>query len=246
MLMSTRRPFAALLTGAVLAATALLGTAAQAQDTAAIRKALNERVPQMQQIDEISKTPMPGLFEVRIGTDIFYSDAKGDFLLQGELLDTRAKRNLTSERVTKLSAIDFASLPTQDAFTIVRGNGKRQLAVFADPNCGYCRRFEKDLKGIDDVTVHVYLYPILGPDSTEKSKNLWCAKDKGRTWQDWMIDSKPIPAAKCDTAAVERNVAFGRKYKITGTPTLVFADGSRVPGAIAAADIEKNLATATR
>jgi len=243
--MSTRRPFATLLTGAALAASAFLGSA-QAQDTVAIRKALSERVPQMQQIDEISKTPMPGLFEVRIGTDIFYSDAKGDFLLQGELLDTRAKRNLTNERVTKLSAIDFASLPTQDAFTIVRGNGKRQLAVFADPNCGYCRRFEKDLKGIDDVTVHVYLYPILGPDSTEKSKNLWCAKDKGRAWQDWMIDSKPIASAKCDTGAVERNVAFGRKYKITGTPTLVFADGTRIPGAIAAADIEKQLATVSR
>jgi len=189
---------------------------------------------------------MPGLFEVRVGTDVFYSDAKGDFLLQGELLDTRAKRNLTSERVTKLSAIDFASLPEKDAFTIVRGNGKRHVAVFEDPNCGYCRRFEADLKSIDNVTVHVYLYPILGPDSTEKSKNLWCAKDRGRAWQDWMIDSKPIPAAKCDTAALERNVAFGRKFKITGTPTLIFADGTRVPGAIAAAEIEKQLNTATR
>jgi thiol:disulfide interchange protein DsbC len=246
--MSIRRPFPSLLTGAALAAGALclFSAAAQAQDTGAIRKALGERVPQMQQIDEITRTPMPGLFEVRIGSDIFYTDAKGDFLLQGELLDTRAKRNLTSERVTKLSAIDFNSLPKDDAFTIVRGNGKRQLAVFADPNCGYCRRFEKDLKTINDVTVHVYLYPILGADSTEKSKNLWCAKDKGRAWEDWMIDSKPIAAAKCDTTAVDRNVAFGRKYKITGTPTLVFADGTRVPGAVAAADVEKQLATSSR
>ncbi|MCZ2498942.1 thioredoxin fold domain-containing protein [Xylophilus sp. Kf1] len=242
--MTPRRLISSLLTAGALAACALLP--AQAQDTAAIRKALGERVPQLQQIDEISRTPMPGLFEVRVGTDVFYSDAKGDFLLQGELLDTRAKRNLTSERVTKLSAIDFASLPEKDAFTIVRGNGKRHVAVFEDPNCGYCRRFEADLKSIDNVTVHVYLYPILGPDSTEKSKNLWCAKDRGRAWQDWMIDSKPIAAAKCDTAAIDRNVAFGRKYKITGTPTLVFTDGTRVPGAIAAAEIEKQLATATR
>ena len=241
--MPIRRTLIAISMGAALLAS---GFAAQAQDTAAIRKALAERVPQFQQIDEITRTPMPGLFEVRVGTDLFYTDAKGDFLLQGELLDTRARRNLTSERVTKLSAIDFAALPAQDDFTIVRGNGKRQLAVFADPNCGYCRRFEKDLKSIDDVTVHVYLYPILGADSTDKSKNLWCAKDKGRAWAEWMIDSKPIAAAKCDTAAIDRNVAFGRKHKITGTPTLIFADGSRVPGAIAAADIEKQLATATR
>lgn len=242
--MTPRRPLFALLAAGALAASCLVP--AQAQDTAAIRKALSERVPQLQQIDEITRTPMPGLFEVRVGTDVFYSDAKGDFLLQGELLDTRAKRNLTSERVTRLSAIDFASLPEKDAFTIVRGNGKRHVAVFEDPNCGYCRRFEADLKSIDNVTVHVYLYPILGPDSTEKSKNLWCAKDRARAWQDWMIDSKPIPAARCDTAALERNVAFGRKFKITGTPTLIFADGTRVPGAIAAAEIEKQLATATR
>jgi len=242
--MTPRRLLSALLAAGALAASCMLPV--HAQDTAAIRKALGERVPQLQQIDEITRTPMPGLFEVRVGTDVFYSDAKGDFLLQGELLDTRAKRNLTSERVTKLSAIDFASLPEKDAFTIVRGNGKRHVAVFEDPNCGYCRRFEADLKSIDNVTVHVYLYPILGPDSTEKSKNLWCAKDRARAWQDWMIDNKPIPAAKCDTAALERNVAFGRKFKITGTPTLIFADGTRVPGAIAAAEIEKQLNTATR
>ena len=242
--MTPRRLLPALLAAGALAASGLLP--AQAQDTAAIRKALSERVPQLQQIDEITRTPMPGLFEVRVGTDVFYSDAKGDFLLQGELLDTRAKRNLTSERVTKLSAIDFASLPEKDAFTIVRGNGKRHVAVFEDPNCGYCRRFEADLKTIDNVTVHVYLYPILGPDSTEKSKNLWCAKDRARAWQDWMVDSKPIPAAKCDTTALDRNVAFGRKFKITGTPTLIFADGTRVPGAIAAAEIEKQLNTASR
>lgn len=244
--MSTRRHFAALLTGAVLAACSFL-TVAQAQDTAAIRKALSERVPQMQQIDAITATPMPGLFEVQVGTDLFYTDAKGDFLMQGELLDTRGRRNLTSERIAKLTAIDFASLPAKDSFTIVRGTGKRQVAVFEDPNCGYCRRFEGELKTINDVTVHVYLYPILGPDSVEKSKNLWCAKDKGRAWQDWMVDSKPIPgAAKCDTTAVERNVAFGRKYKINGTPTLIFADGTRVPGAIPLAEIEKQLVASSR
>jgi thiol:disulfide interchange protein DsbC len=244
--MSLRRFLSAwLAAGAVIAS---FTAPAIAQDTAAIRKALSERVPQMQQIDEISRTPMAGLFEVRVGTDVFYSDAKGDFLIQGELLDTRGKRNLTNDRVTKLTAIDFATLPEKDAFTIVRGNGKRQLAVFEDPNCSYCRRFETDLKTIDNVTVHVYLYPILGPDSVEKSRNLWCAKDRGRAWQDWMLDSKPAAsaAAKCDTGALERNVAFGRKYKINGTPTLIFADGTRVPGAVAAADIEKQLTTATR
>ncbi|WPB57384.1 DsbC family protein [Xylophilus sp. GOD-11R] len=240
--MTTRRLITALLTGAALAAASF---SALAQDTTAIRKTLSERL-KVQQIDEISRTPMAGLFEVRIGTDVLYTDAKGDFVIQGELIDTRAGRNLTGDRIAKLTAIDFASLPAQDAFTIVRGNGKRQLAVFEDPNCGYCRRFETDLKSIDNVTVHVYLYPILGPDSTEKSRNLWCAKDKGRAWQEWMLEGKPAAAAKCDTAAIERNVALGRKHKITGTPTLIFADGTRVPGAVPAAEIEKQLTIATR
>lgn len=223
----------------------LAALAAQAQSPeAAIRKNLAERVPQLQKIDEVNKTPMPGLYEVRIGTDLFYSDAEGNFLIQGQLMDTRARRNLTEERLDKLMAIDFDSLPVKDGFTLVRGNGKRKLAIFEDPNCGYCKRFERDLQKIDNVTVHVFLYPILGPDSIDKSRNIWCAKDKGKAWLDWMVKDQPAAAAQCDTAALARNLEFGKKHKITGTPTLVFIDGTRVPGAIGAAQVEKLLAEA--
>ena len=215
---------------------------------ALIRKNLAERIPQLKSIDEVSKTPVPGLFEVRVnGTDIFYSDAEGNFLLQGSMIDTRQRRNLTEERIEKLSAISFDALPTKDAFTIVRGNGKRRLAIFEDPNCGYCKRFERDMQKVDNVTIHMFLYPILGPDSGEKSKNIWCAKDRGKTWADWMVREQP-PAATatpaCDVTAIARNVELGRKHKITGTPTLLFADGSRVPGAISAAQVEKYLGDA--
>jgi thiol:disulfide interchange protein DsbC len=212
-------------------------------DEAAIRKNLAERLPSLPKIDEVVKAPMPGLFEVRLnGTEIFYTDGDGNFLIQGNLIDTRAKRNLTEERIAKLTEIDFDSLPLKDAFTIVRGNGKRKVAVFEDPNCGYCKRFEKDLQTINNVTVYMFLYPILGPGSTERSKNVWCAKDRAKAWTDWMIKDTDAPAGTCDTAALARNVEFGKKYKITGTPTLIFADGNRVPGAIAAAQIEKFLA----
>ncbi|MES2911255.1 MAG: DsbC family protein, partial [Pseudomonadota bacterium] len=131
-----------------------------------------------------------------------------------------------------------------DAFTIVRGNGKRKLVVFEDPNCGYCKRFERDLQKVTDVTIHMFLYPILGADSTDKSKNIWCAKDRAKVWQDLMVRDQPVPKATCDTTALERNIEFGRKYKITGTPTLFFADGSRVPGAISSQQVEKFLADA--
>ena len=212
---------------------------------AVIRKNLAERLPALSKIDEVSKTPMNGLYELRVNdSDIFYTDAEGNFLIQGNLIDTRAKRNLTEERVEKLSAIEFDSLPLKDAFTQVRGNGKRKLAVFEDPNCGYCKRFERDLQKVNDVTIHTFLLPILSADSVEKSKNIWCAKDKNKAWLDWMVRDQAAAKASCDTSALDRNLAFSKKYKITGTPTLIFADGSRVPGAIGADQIEKTLASA--
>lgn len=221
-----------------------LCTASMAQE-ATIRKNLGERIPQLQKIDEISKSPMPGLFEIRVnGTDIFYTDAEANFLIQGNLIDTRQRRNLTEERVEKLTAVKFDALPIKDAITVVRGDGKRKLAVFEDPNCGYCKRFERDLDKVSNVTIHTFLYPILSPDSNEKSKNIWCAKDKVKAWQDWMLSDQVPASASCDASAVARNVELGKKYKITGTPTLIFADGSKVPGAINAQQIEKYLAEA--
>ena len=212
---------------------------------AVIRKNLTERLPNLPKIDEVSKAPMAGLYELRVNeTEIFYTDAEGNFLIQGSLIDTKAKRNLTEERVEKLSAIDFDALPLKDAFTVVRGTGKRKMAVFEDPNCGYCKRFERDMQKVSDVTVYMFLYPILSPDSTEKSKSIWCAKDRSKAWQDMMVRDQSVPKASCDTSAIDRNLAFGKKHKITGTPTIFFADGSRVPGAIVAPQVEKQLAEA--
>ncbi|MFI5444645.1 DsbC family protein [Polaromonas sp. UC242_47] len=215
--------------------------AAFAQE-AVIRKNLTDRLPTLPKIDEISKTPMNGLYEVRVnGSEIFYTDADGNFLIQGSLIDTKVRRNLTEERVDKLNAVAFDALPVKDAFTIVRGNGKRKMAVFEDPNCGYCKRFERDMQKVSDVTIHMFLYPILSPDSVEKSKHIWCAKDKAKVWQDLMVRDQPLTAATCDTSALTRNIEFGKKYRITGTPTVIFADGTRVPGAISSQQVEKYL-----
>lgn len=230
-----------LLAGLLLSISAF---AATPQD-AVIRKNLAERLPNLPAIDEISKTPMDGLFEVRVnGTEIFYTDSEGNFLIQGSVFDTKARTNLTELRTNKLSAIDFSALPIKDAFTVVRGNGKRKIAVFEDPNCGYCKRFEREMQKVDNVTFYMFLYPILGPDSVTKSNNLWCAKDKAKAWQDYMVRDQAVVPATCDTAAIARNVEFGKKFKITGTPTMFFVDGSRVPGAIDAAQVEKLLAAA--
>lgn len=221
-------------------------TGAMAQD-AVIRKNMSERVPQLKAIDEINKTGIPGVFEIRTnGNEIYYTDAQANYLIEGSLIDLRAKRNLTEDRVTKLTAIKFDELPIKDAFTIVRGNGKRRMAVFEDPNCGYCKQFERDLLKVDNVTVYMFLYPILGNDSVEKSKSIWCAKDQVKAWQDWMVRDQPVQsaAADCDASALARNAALGRKHKITGTPTLIFTDGVRVPGVADAKQVEKLLADA--
>jgi thiol:disulfide interchange protein DsbC len=226
---------------AMLVALGVTSAALAQTHEAAIRKNLAERLPTMPKIDEITKLPFTGLYEVRTGMDLYYTDAEGSFLLHGSLIDTKQARNLTEERQEKLMQIDFSSLPVKDAFTIVRGNGKRKLAVFEDPNCGYCKRFERELQKVDNVTVYMFLYPILGPDSVDKSRNLWCSRDKGRAWQDWMVRDQAAPAGTCDVVALTRNVEFGRKYRITGTPTLIFADGTRIPGMIPSADFNKLL-----
>jgi thiol:disulfide interchange protein DsbC len=212
-------------------------------EEAQIRKNLKERMPQIQPIDEVRRTPMPGLFEVRVdGTDIYYTDASGHFLLQGQLIDTRNQRNLTEERLQKIMAIDFKSLPFKDAISWVKGNGERKLAVFEDPNCGYCKRFERDIAKLDNVTVFIFLYPILGKDSVEKSKSIWCAKDPAKSWQDWMVRDQMPAAANCDTGSLKRNMEYGQKMKITGTPTTLLPDGTRIPGAIELSQLEKLLA----
>jgi thiol:disulfide interchange protein DsbC len=232
----------------IAAFSALIFSNALAQGhEATIRKNLSERIPQIPKIEEITPTPLAGIYELRLSTnEIYYSDATGNFLIQGNLIDTKSKRNLTEERENKLSAIDFNTLPFKDAITIVHGNGKRKLAVFEDPNCGYCKRFERDLAKVDNVTVYLFLMPVLGPNSVEKSHHVWCAKDPAAAWTNMMQKDMAPSAAQCNTAAVERNLEFGRRYKITGTPTLVAQDGTRVPGAINSTQIEKLLADATK
>ncbi len=229
---------------AVLTAAALFAPAFAGAQEATIRKNLAERLPDFPKIDEVTKTAIPGLYEIRIGTSILYSDEQGNHLIEGVLIETRSRTNVTEARLAKFTAIDPSALPLKDAVVWKNGNGARKLYVFADPNCGYCKRFERDLMQVKDVTVYTFLYPILGNDSTDKSKNIWCAKDSGKAWRDWMVDGvTPVKASgDCDASVLQRNVELGRKHRVTGTPALVFEDGKRVPGALGADAVEKQLA----
>ncbi len=235
---------AALAAGGTLAAVlAIAATAPARAGEPEIRKALSERLPDLGKVDEVTRSPIPGLNEVRVGTEIYYTDDNGNYLIQGQLLDTKTRTNLTEARVAKLTAIDFASLPLKDAIVWKQGDGSRKLVVFADPNCGYCKRFEREARAAKNVTIYTFLYPILGNDSVDKSRNIWCAKDRGKVWVDWMVDGAlpPKMMGDCDSSALQRNAELGRKHKVNGTPALVFEDGKRVPGAMSLGDLEKQL-----
>ncbi|HEU4460753.1 MAG TPA: DsbC family protein [Methylibium sp.] len=216
---------------------------AQLPQEAAIRKALGAHLAGMPKIDEVNRSPLPGLFEVRIGSDVFYTDAEGGYLVRGEIIDLKSRRNLTEERVNKLSAIDFASLPLKDALVWKTGSGARRIAVFADPNCGYCKRFERELTNVKDLTVYTFLLPILGGDSPQKSEAIWCAKDPAAAWRAWMVEGTAPPKliGACKTSPVERNLELSRKHRVNGTPAIVFEDGTRIPGMLNATQLEKQL-----
>lgn len=233
----TLRTFTAFVLAACLAPAAFA-------DEAAIRKSIAERLPDFPKIDEVSKTAIPGLYEIRIGAEILYTDEQGNYLIEGQMIETRSRVNLTEERIAKLTAIDFKSLPLKDAMVWKQGTGERKLVVFADPNCGFCKKFERDLQAVKDITVYTFLYPILGGDSPEKSKAIWCAKDNTKAWRDWMLKGTPVVGSpECDTSALQRNAVFGKKHRINGTPGLVFEDGTHRAGAMNTDAIEKMLVT---
>ncbi|MBN4667909.1 DsbC family protein [Pandoraea nosoerga] len=211
---------------------------------AAVQKTLGADAP----IKSVARTPVPGLYEVAIGGEIIYADEKAQYvILGGNLVDTKTRQNLTEARQSELNKVDFAKLPFDRAIKYVKGNGARKIAVFSDPNCPYCKRFEDTLKTskLDNITVYTFLYPVLGPDSDAKSKAIWCAPDRLKAWHDWMLDKKapPTAGARCDDAAIEQNVALGRQFNVTGTPTIILADGRRLPGAVPAEELEKALAS---
>ena len=195
-------------------------------------------------VDTVRKVPYGNLYEVTVGSELFYTDDKASFLFLGSIVDLKTRENVSETRMRQLNKVDFASLPIDQAIKFVRGNGSRKVAVFADPNCGYCKRFERDLLGVNDITVYLFLYPILAPDSVQKSKAVWCAPDRGKAWLDYMVRDISVPVDTSCATPIDKILEFGRGKRIQGTPTIFFEDGERVPGAMAIADFEKKLAAA--
>jgi thiol:disulfide interchange protein DsbC len=208
-----------------------------------IRSELQKRLGTSANVRNVVASPIPGLFEVQVNNEIFYTDSAAKYLIQGEMIELASGTNLTAKRQEDINRIKWSELPQANAFKVVRGNGSRQIAVFSDPNCGYCKRLEKTLQQLDNVTIYNYLIPILSPDSALKSKQIWCAADRQKVWNDWMLNNI-TPSGKSDcNNPIDKNLAIAKTYGINGTPTIFFTDGSRFPGAVQLSDIEKKLAS---
>lgn len=217
----------------------LLAAGAAHADEAKVRQAVETWLGG--KVEGVRKTNILGLYEVRVGGDLLYTDEKVSHIFAGSIIDARTRVNLTQERMNKLSAISFADLPLELAVKTVRGDGKRVIATFEDPNCTYCRKLARELQSVNNITVYTFLLPILSKDSADKSRAVWCAADRGKAWNDLML-SGTVPATGNCEAPIEKILALAQKYNIRGTPTIFLANGERIPGAISVAQLEQKLA----
>jgi thiol:disulfide interchange protein DsbC len=221
------------------AAVGLLANSIASADEASVRKAFSQKFPKAT-VQSVTKLPYLGLYEIVVEGEVLYADDKFEYLLDGSIISTKTMTNLTDQRKQRLSAIPFNELPLELAFKKVKGNGERKLAVFSDPDCPFCKRVENDLAKLDNVTIYMFLYPIqsLHPNASDMAKKIWCAPDKVKAWDDYMQKGTvPASDASCQNP-VDKIVEYGRKKGINATPTMVFPNGDRVPGAVSAAQIE--------
>ncbi len=230
-------------TSLALAAILMIASTAQANESV-IRKALAKQFPGAQ-ISSVMKTPYSSLFEVYLDGQLVYADAKAQYIFTGDVIDLKNRRNLTQARLNQLQAVKWDTLPLNNALKTVKGTGARKLVVFSDVDCPYCRKFEAELTKVDNITVYTFLYPIEGlhPKAVQTSKQIWCAPDRNKAWDDY-IKGGSIPKNDGQCAnPIDATIALASKLKVSGTPTLFFVDGQRVPGMVPAAQLEKLLAT---
>jgi len=232
-----------------VAAVMLLAALAVRADEAAVRRMVQDKLRGDGAIESVQKAPWGDLYEVVVrgpdGAQVYYVDGAATIVITGQAIDAKTGRNLTEERQRKLSAIKWGSLPFGDAVTTARGSGRRKIAVFSDPNCPFCKRFEKDLAKLDDITVHIFLYPVIKPESVAQTKSVWCSKDRAKAWNDLMLrDVQPSAKPDCDTP-VEKLVALGRKLGANSTPTWFLENGERYQGAIPVEEVTRLLDAAS-
>lgn len=219
------------------------GVGAQDADEARLRQALQAKFPKLP-VESVTKLPFQGLYEIVLGGEVIYTDARAEFMMGGTLYDIRGAqpRNITQETTQKLVSKSLTTAH-DSAIKMVRGNGRRVIYTFEDPNCGYCRQLYKELSTMTDVTVYTFLLPILSADSTEKSRAIWCSKDRAKAWEQVMLKGALSEQSKpCDVAVLEKNLQLAQRFNIRGTPAIYLASGQQLGGYVPAAQIEQAFA----
>lgn len=227
---------------ALIAASSFADTLSETTIKKKVEGGLHEGVS----VESVIKTPYSGLYEVRTSNgDILYVDKDAKYLFVGRIINTATMEDYTKARTDEINKIKFADLPFDSAIKMVKGDGKRVIAVFEDPNCGYCKHLRHTLSTMNNITVYTFMFNILAEDSNVKAKNIWCSPDRLKAWDDWMLNGKAAPAApaSCTSDPNEKIFALGRKMKINGTPAIFFTDGSRIPGAVDEKTIEQKFAS---
>ena len=219
-----------------------LSALAQDADEAKVRQAIQAKFPKMT-VDTVTRTPFAGLFEVVMGSEVVYTDSRAEFLMGGTLYDIRTMpaRNITQDTTQKIVARTLTT-SHDSAIKMVRGNGRRVLYTFEDPNCGYCRQLYGELGKMNDITVYTFLLPILSPDSTDKSRAIWCARDRAKAWDQMMVKGALSEQSKPCDAPLEKNAAIAQRLNIRGTPAIYLANGQQLGGYVPAQQIEQAFA----
>lgn len=213
-------------------------------DEAAIRQSLQSKFPNIGKLEHVIKTPYAGLYEVVIGEQLLYTDEQGQFIFDGSIIEVKSRTDVTEQRRRKLFAIDFDKLPLDLAVKKVKGNGKRKMAYFTDPNCGFCKKLERELSKVNDVTLYLFLYPIF-QGSDELVRNVRCNKEPTKAWDELMLKGNAPATANCATPT-DKVIALAKKLRVNGTPNLIFADGMQSPGYLPAEELDKRLNETTK
>jgi thiol:disulfide interchange protein DsbC len=235
----------------------LIGSAVHAADAVESRlrtpverqllQTLSARFPTIK-LDAVEPSPVPGIYQVIAGNQVVYVDASGDHMIVGRMMDTRTKQDLSAEAIDAHNAIDFNSLPFGEAIKIVKGNGAHKMALFADPDCPYCQRLERDMRSTTDITVYLFLFPLqqVHPHALADAEKIWCSPDRASAWNNWMIDRTPIPGGgSCANDPIAKIAALARSLRINATPTMFLQDGRRIGGWIPLPQLQKLLAQAS-
>lgn len=213
-------------------------------DEAAIRQSLQNKFPNIGKLEHVIKTPYAGLYEVVVGEQLLYTDEQGQFIFDGSIIEVKNRTDVTEQRRRKLFAIDFDKLPLDLAVKKVKGNGKRKMAYFTDPNCGFCKKLERELSKVNDVTLYMFLYPIF-QGSDELVRNVRCNNEPTKAWDELMLKGNAPATANCATPT-DKVISLAKKLRVNGTPNLIFADGMQSPGYLPAEELDKRLNETTK